>query len=185
MIKLTKASLALSMLFASTANATGGAYIGVDFAFANDTELQFDGISISDSNDPGINLVGGYAFAPSENFKIGVEAEFRTMGDVTYLGVLKSSGSAFYLNAKPMFFFNKNIYIAGLLGMGQMELEVKDIESGVSASESDTSFQIGAEGGYVFDNGLGLNVGYRSASADIDGIEVTTNGFFAGLRYNF
>ncbi|WP_163133954.1 outer membrane beta-barrel protein [Agarivorans sp. Alg241-V36] len=185
MFKSIKTSLVLSLFVTGAANAAGGAYLGADFAFSNETELKVDGISLKDNNDVGFNLVGGYAFEASEKFKIGLEAEYRTIGDVTYLDVLKGSGSAFYLNAKPMFFFTQNAYIAGLIGLGSMELELKNLSTNETASESDSSLQLGVEGGYVFNNGLGLNAGYRSANADIDGVDITVSGFYAGLRYNF
>ncbi|MDE1351535.1 porin family protein [Vibrio aestuarianus] len=182
-MKLTAAITLL--LIAGTAHASSNAYIGADVAFLNETDLNIMEIKVTHANNMSFNLVGGYAFEIADSFQVGLEAEYRNFGEATFLNVLEVKGSAFFINAKPIYNITDNIYVAATLGLGQMDLELKDTETGLTESETNTAFQLGLESGYQFNNSISLNFGYRSANANIDDIEVRVRGVYAGARYNF
>nr|WP_321459056.1 porin family protein [uncultured Vibrio sp.] len=177
-------SLAVLSFFVSSAAVAGtktGFYLGADVAFANETELENSGVSIEESNDVGFNAAVGYESNIEESFKLAGEVEYRTFGEVDFLGMMKADGHAIFANLKPKYTFDNGAYIAGVFGLGQMTL--KDKTSDVE--ESETGYQFGVESGYNINESISLNVGYRSANTEIDDVEIAIRGFYAGARYYF
>lgn len=178
---------ALTMLVASYSFASEGPYVGVDLTFANETELKVNSVSITEDNDIGFNLLAGYDMPLSNEASLGLELEYRTYDGADFEGVLKTSGNAFFVNAAPKYFINDNFYIGATLGFGQLELEV-EVTDGINKakdSETGTAFQYGIQAGYVINSALSGTLGYRSMSADVDGVDTTISGLYAGLRYSF
>ena len=65
----------------------GQFYIGADIGLYNETESEYLGRSIEDSSDLSdlsYNLVGGFEFNTHDVVKLGLEAEYRKIGKVTY-----------------------------------------------------------------------------------------------------
>mgnify|MGYP003884372259 CR=1 FL=1 len=182
-MKTTQLLLASAAMFASgIVSANTGLYIGADIALSNETELEDNGISITGDNDPGYNFVVGYDMQTHDSVKIGFEGEYRTFGDVSYYNVVTIDGDGIFLNAKPKLYAQgSNVYFAGLFGVGQMEFE----SSAFSGSDSSSALQYGAEIGFEFEQNLVLNAGYRAATAEFDGFDVTVSGLYAGARFKF
>lgn len=175
--------LASVAMFASgIVSANTGFYIGADIALSNETELEDNGISITEDNDPGYNFVVGYDMQTHDSVKIGFEGEYRTFGDVNYYNVVTIDGDGVFVNTKAKLYAQgSNVYFAGLFGVGQMEFE----SSTLSGSDSSSALQYGAEIGFELEQNLVLNAGYRAATAEFDGVDVTVSGLYAGARFKF
>ncbi len=164
-------------------------YLGADWAAYNDVKLETGGVSISENNDfsdLGFNLVAGYEFNTHKVVKLGVEAEYRSFAEVNYEDVLKVEGSGFYINIKPKFivqYEEADVYVSLLAGVGNMDVDAK--ATGVSASESEASYQFGAELGFIISRNVDLHLGYRSAHVEIDNIDASVNTAYLGARYFF
>lgn len=182
-MKTTQLLLASAAMFASgIVSANTGLYIGADIALSNETELEDNGISITGDNDPGYNFVVGYDLQTHDSVKIGFEGEYRTFGDVSYYNVVTIDGDGIFLNAKPKLYAQgSNVYFAGLFGVGQMEFE----SATLSGSDSSSALQYGAEIGFEFEQNLVVNAGYRAATAEFEGTDVTVSGLYAGARFKF
>tara|TARA_B100001059_G_scaffold235236_1_gene280219 strand:+ start:1427 stop:1819 length:393 start_codon:yes stop_codon:yes gene_type:complete len=84
----------------------GQFYIGTDIGLHNETESEYLGRSIEDSpdlSDLSYNLVGGFEFNTHDVVKLGLEAEYRKLGKVTYNEIMDIEGQAFFINVKPKF----------------------------------------------------------------------------------
>lgn len=175
--------LASVAMFASgIVSANTGLYIGADIALSNETEIEINDFSISSDNDPGYNFVVGYDMQTHDSVIIGFEGEYRSFGEVTFGDAPPIEGDAWFLNGKPKLYAQgSNVYFAGLFGVGQMEFE----SSAFSGSDSSSALQYGAEIGFEFEQNLVLNAGYRAATAEFDGVDVTVSGLYAGARFKF
>ncbi len=164
-------------------------YLGADWAAYNDVKLESGGVSISENSDfgdLGFNLVAGYEFNTHKVVKLGVEAEYRSFSEVNYEDVLKVEGSGFYINIKPKFivqYDEADVYVSLLAGVGNMDIDAK--AEGVSASESEASYQFGAELGFIINCNVDLHLGYRSAHVEVDNIDASVNTAYLGARYFF
>ncbi|WP_053395378.1 outer membrane beta-barrel protein [Vibrio nereis] len=179
--------LASVAMFASgIVSANTGLYIGADIALSNETELEDNGISITADNDPGYNFVVGYDMQTHDSVKIGFEGEYRTFGEVNYSNIITADGNGVFLNAKPKLYAQgSNVYFAGLFGVGKMDLDITSTQTGVTINESSSALQYGAEIGFEFEQNLVLNAGYRAATAEIKGTDVSVSGLYAGARFKF
>ncbi|PFG45451.1 opacity protein-like surface antigen [Vibrio sp. ES.051] len=181
-------SLAVLTFFitnAAVADTKTGFYLGTDVAFANDTELENSGASIEKSNDVGFSAVVGYESDIEESFKLAGEVEYRTFGEVDFFGVMQADGHAIFVNLKPKYTFDTGVYIAGVLGLGQMTLKDKTNDTQYTVEESETGYQFGVESGYNINESISLNVGYRSANTEIDDVKIAIRGLYVGGRYYF
>ncbi|MDD1781918.1 porin family protein [Enterovibrio sp. ZSDZ35] len=182
-VGLYAAMLALGMSTAAQANE--GIYVGANVLFGAETEFEISGFAVSEGADVGFDFLVGYQMPLSDYVDLGMELEFRSFGEANFSNVLTLEGSAFYFNAKPKFYVDdaRSFYVAGLVGFGSMDIELKTATD--SASDSDSSIQFGVEAGYEMESGLGLSLGYKSATAEIQTIDFTTDGFYAGVSYRF
>lgn len=162
-------------------------YIGADFSMANNVELEIGSGSVEESSDLGYNLVAGYEFDTHRLVKTSIEAEYRTFGEIDNSGSLSSDGDAFFINAKAKLFVLYdfgNIYFAPMIGVGQIDINVKD-SANQNYSKTETGYQLGAEIGTRLPQGLDLNLGYRAAFTEIEEANLTLTGFYLGARYFF
>ncbi len=164
----------------------GGVYIGADAALGNKTALETQGASFDESNEVGLGALAGYNFTITPMFDLGVEAEYRTIGEADFdIGNKYQSSGAFYgVNLRPKYTLSTGAFAAAVIGVGQMEMKLSN-DSG-SETKSGMAYQLGVEGGYAFDSGIDLVIGYRFTEAsDIEGIEFGVSGIYGGARYNF
>ncbi|MGY5652774.1 outer membrane beta-barrel protein [Vibrio cincinnatiensis] len=166
-------------------------YIGADFSFYNNLELEVESISIDDSSDLsdfGYSAVVGYEFDTHKVVKIGGEGEYRDFGKVNYFNELDVKGDGIFLNVKPKFIVlgeHADAYVSLLAGIGSMDIEGKLVSSGLSASKSELGYQFGAELGFIIGSDIDLHVGYRSAHVEIEDIDISIVSGYAGIRYHF
>ncbi len=171
------------ILLSSSVFADDHFYVGGAFSIANQTELQSSGTTIDENSDLGINLVGGYNFAVHKHIDLGVELEYQYLGETEFTDAASFDGNALYVNVRPKFYESgNNLYSALILGGGILSGEAK--LSGVKQSESEFSYQLGLEVGYMIDD-FDLNLGYRFRGAEFGDVDVSLQGVVAGLRYNF
>ncbi|OCH19271.1 outer membrane beta-barrel protein [Aliivibrio sp. 1S128] len=162
-------------------------YIGADLSMANNVELEIGNASAEESSDLGYNLVAGYEFDTHRVVKTSIEAEYRTFGEIDNTGSLSSDGDAFFINAKAKLFVLYdfgNIYFAPMVGVGQIDINVKD-SANQNYSKKEMGYQLGAEIGTRLPYGLDLNLGYRAAFTEIEEANLTLTGFYLGARYFF
>ncbi len=174
-----KKCLLIALLSANAAANTNHLYVGSDLLVGHYTDIA----SLQESNELGASAFVGYNFAINPNFDLGVELEYQHFGKAEYLENVSAEGNAFYINARPKFMDkNSNLYSALIFGVGSLESEINVL--GMSASDSEISYQAGLEIGYMF-NDIDFSIGYRYRSADFDGVDIKIKGFTAGMRYNF
>ena len=165
----------------------GQFYIGVDIGLYNETEYL--GSSIEDSSDLtdlSYNLVGGFEFNTHDVVKLGLEAEYRKLGKVTYNEIMDIEGQAFFVNVKPKFIVEGDVldlYVSLLAGIGTMDMEVKAL--GASASKSEAAYQVGAELGAIVSDNIDIHLGYRNARVEIDSVDISSQTAYVGARYKF
>ncbi|MBT9239362.1 porin family protein [Vibrio splendidus] len=167
----------------------GHFYAGVDIGFYNETELEYNGSAIEDSSDLSdfsYNLVGGYEFNTHDVVKLGLEAEYRKVGKVSYSDLMDIEGQAFFVNIKPKFIVQGDVldlYVSLLAGVGSMDMEAKAF--GVSGSKSEAAYQVGAELGAIVTDNIDIHIGYRYANVEIESIDVSPQTAYLGARYHF
>lgn len=167
----------------------GQFYIGADIGLYNETELEFPNNAIEDSSglsDLSYNLVGGYEFNTHDVVKLGLEAEYRKVGKVSYSDSMDIEGQAFFVNVKPKFIVKGDVldlYVSLLAGVGSMDMDVK--MSGVSESKSEAAYQVGAELGAIVSDNIDIHLGYRNARVEIDSLDVSSQTAYVGARYKF
>ena len=184
MKKIGYLAAVIALSLSSTAYAKNGVYVGFDFAFSNQTEMEVLGLSATEDNDSGYNFIIGYQSPISDSFDVALEAEYRILGDAEFANDVKFESSAFFVNVKPKLYVGgENFFLAGLFGLGSVNVELSHQD--ISASEADIGYQLGFEAGYETNYGLGLNLGYKMAAAEIDSVDFTIDGFYAGLSYHF
>ncbi|WP_112480323.1 outer membrane protein [Vibrio variabilis] len=164
-----------------------GVYIGADLALGNKTALETQGASFDETNEVGLGALAGYNFTITPMFDLGVEAEYRTIGEADFNiddNKFQSSGSFYGVNLRPKYTLSTGAFAAAVIGVGQMEMKLS--HNSTSETNSGTAYQLGVEGGYAFDSGVDLVIGYRFTEAsDIEGIEFGVSGIYGGARYNF
>lgn len=112
----------------------GHFYAGVDIGFYNETELEYSGSAIEDSSDLSdfsYNLVGGYEFNTHDVVKLGLEAEYRKIGKVSYNDLMDIEGQAFFVNIKPKFIVQGDVldlYVSLLAVLAQWISKQKLLE---------------------------------------------------------
>lgn len=164
-------------------------YIGADIGLYNETELEFPSNAIEDSSDLSdlsYNLVGGYEFNTHDVVKLGLEAEYRKVGKVSYSDSMDIEGQAFFVNVKPKFIVKGDVldlYVSLLAGVGSMDMDVK--MSGISESKSEAAYQVGAELGAIVSDNIDIHLGYRNARVEIDSVDVSSQTAYVGARYKF
>ncbi|UPR48838.1 porin family protein [Vibrio cyclitrophicus] len=167
----------------------GHFYAGVDIGFYNETELEYSGSAIEDSSDLSdfsYNLVGGYEFNTHDVVKLGLEAEYRKIGKVSYNDLMDIEGQAFFVNIKPKFIVQGDVldlYVSLLAGVGSMDIEAKAF--GISGSKSEAAYQVGAELGAIVTDNIDIHIGYRYANVEIESIDVSPQTAYLGARYHF
>ncbi|MGF1802415.1 porin family protein [Vibrio gigantis] len=167
----------------------GQIYIGADIGLYNETESEYLGHSIEDSSDLSdlsYNLVGGYEFDTHDVVKLGLEAEYRKLGRVTYNEIMDIEGLAFFVNIKPKFIVEGDVldlYVSLLAGVGSMDMEVKAL--GASASKPEATYQVGAELGAIVSDNIDIHFGYRNARVEIDSVDISSQTAYVGARYKF
>jgi len=167
----------------------GQFYIGTDIGLHNETESEYLGRSIEDSSDLSdlsYNLVGGFEFNTHDVVKLGLEAEYRKLGKVTYNEIMDIEGQAFFINVKPKFIVEGDVldlYVCLLAGVGSMDMEVKAL--GASTSNSEAAYQVGAELGAIVSDNIDIHLGYRNARVQIDSVDISSQTAYVGARYKF
>ncbi|SDG68887.1 Outer membrane protein beta-barrel domain-containing protein [Vibrio xiamenensis] len=166
-------------------------YFGVDWVTNNQIALEASGTTIEEDSEFGhfgYNLALGYELALHRGVKLGVEAEYRSLGQVSYQNVLDVDGSGVFINAKPRFIVDYDwgdMYIALLAGMGRLELEAELPVSGLSGSQTESAYQFGAELGVELNQQILVHLGYRAAYVSVGDLDVTVDGAYIGARYLF
>ena len=156
----------------------GQFYVGADIGFYNETEFEFPNDAIEDSSDLSdlsYNLVGGYEFNTHDVVKLGLEAEYRKIGKVSYSDSMDIEGQAFFVNVKPKFIVKGDaldLYVSLLAGVGSMDMDVK--MSGTSESKSEAAYQVGAELGAIVSDNIDIHLGYRNARVEIYDVDVSS-----------
>ncbi|MBC7003054.1 porin family protein [Photobacterium sp. BZF1] len=174
-MKKTIFALTIASLLSAPALASKeGFYIGADIA-----SNSLDG----DSFDSGIGLVAGYDFQVTPEIVIGVEGEYRNLGEDgdSYMGdSAKLKAYSYGINVKPKYYFNDNFYAGAQLGLHNLEEEFKLSFNGDSEkiSDSNTVLSVGVEAGYDFNRNVSVKGGYKSLDSDY-------GTFYIGANYNF
>ncbi|CAH6958019.1 OMP_b-brl domain-containing protein [Vibrio chagasii] len=167
----------------------GQFYVGADIGFYNETEFEFPNDAIEDSSDLSdlsYNLVGGYEFNTHDVVKLGLEAEYRKIGKVSFSDSMDIEGQAFFVNVKPKFIVKGDaldLYVSLLAGVGSMDMDVK--MSGTSESKSEAAYQVGAELGAIVSDNIDIHLGYRNARVEIYDVDVSSQTAYIGARYKF
>lgn len=167
----------------------GQVYVGADIGLYNETESEYLGRSIEDSSDLSdlsYNLVGGYEFNTHDVVKLGLEAEYRQLGKVSYSDSMDIEGQAFFVNVKPKFIVKGDaldLYVSLLAGVGSMDMDVKML--GISESKSEAAYQVGAELGAIVSDNIDIHLGYRNARVEIYDVDVSSQTAYIGARYKF
>ena len=175
-MKKTIFALTIASLLSAPALASKeGFYIGADIG-SNKIE--------SESVDAGFGLVGGYNFQVSPQVVIGVEGEYRNMGEekFNYEGYsAKIKASSIGINVKPKYYINDNFYAGAQLGVHRVSEELKDNVDFLNFDETNTGISYGLEAGYDFNNNVTVKGGYRGSSTS----ELDYDTFYIGANYNF
>ncbi|MFZ3408698.1 porin family protein [Vibrio chagasii] len=199
-MKSSMVALSLLSIFAMSSQAVasdkedsskelGQFYVGADIGFYNETEFEFPNDAIEDSSDLSdlsYNLVGGYEFNTHDVVKLGLEAEYRKIGKVSYSDSMDIEGQAFFVNVKPKFIVKGDaldLYVSLLAGVGSMDMDVK--MSGTSESKSEAAYQVGAELGAIVSDNIDIHLGYRNARVEIYDVDVSSQTAYIGARYKF
>lgn len=161
-----------------------GVYLGADVTFGSKMELKQEGVKFKESSDTAFNLVAGYEHQLVDHVKLGLEAEYRMFGDAKFDSTTKLDGYGYFVNLKPKYLLDQGVYLAALVGIGRMTVEVKDDELG-NSRRSKFGYQFGAELGYDINENISAVAGYRYAKTKIDSLKVSVPGFYVGGRYNF
>ncbi|WP_434565784.1 outer membrane beta-barrel protein [Vibrio chagasii] len=167
----------------------GQFYIGADIGLYNETESEYLGRSIEDSSDLSdlsYNLVGGYEFNTHDVVKLGLEAEYRKIGKVSYSDSMDIEGQSFFVNVKPKFIVKGDaldLYVSLLAGVGSMDMDVKML--GISESKSEAAYQVGAELGAIVSGNTDIHLGYRNSRVEIYDVDVSSQTAYIGARYKF
>ncbi|ANU39102.1 outer membrane beta-barrel protein [Vibrio scophthalmi] len=162
-------------------------YAGVDLEFAGSAKASLGNAKIEDNSDIGFSVVGGYEFSAHKQVKPSLELEYRNFGNTSY-STLSVDANAFFVNAKAKLFVLYdfgNVYLAPMIGVGIVNLDVKESSLNMSESESESAFQAGIEIGTRLANNIDLNLGYKAAYTEIDAVDITLDGFYIGARYAF
>ncbi|OLQ92889.1 hypothetical protein BIY21_11565 [Vibrio ponticus] len=164
-------------------------YLGADVVVGGSTKLKARGHTFDDSANVGVSLVGGYEFNTHNVVKPSLELEYRHYGRASIYD-LDVDGQGLFVNAKAKLFVEYNfgnVYLAPMVGIGvvNFDLKYRTDNTVYSGSETESTFQAGAEIGTRLNKNIDLSAGYRWAYADIDWLDVTLDGFYLGIRYAF
>jgi len=110
--------------------------------------------------------------------------EYRNFGNTSY-STLSVDANAFFVNAKAKLFVLYdfgNVYLAPMIGVGIVNLDVKESSLNMSESESESAFQAGIEIGTRLANNIDLNLGYKAAYTEIDAVDITPLCTIPSLR---
>ncbi|WP_234495404.1 outer membrane beta-barrel protein [Vibrio maritimus] len=184
----TTNTLFLSLLTATistSAFAKPGFYIGGNIPVANENYISPLGVKIDATNRLNFEFIGGYEFAISEKFGLGLEAQYSSVGEYKYKDISTSKADAFFISAKPKYYIaDSNFYIGGMFGIGDVALDVKNHHFDFGVKNDAVGYQIGVEAGYQIDN-LDVAFGLKDISSKIQNVDVRSSGPFVGIRYNF
>ncbi|WP_339387654.1 porin family protein, partial [Vibrio caribbeanicus] len=152
------------------------------------------------SRETGFGFNIGKQFTLKDQFAVGVEAEYLSLGSFSSTfnyndpatGIVLDSDRnkmkvhAFNLNIKPKYYFaDTDFYLGATAGVGVYKVDLQ-VDDG-----SDWGFNYGIEAGYEITPELSLSAGYRSfmTAIDIEGakddLELEFDSFYAGLAYKF
>ncbi|MCY9870493.1 outer membrane beta-barrel protein [Vibrio barjaei] len=159
-------------------------YVGVEVTPYSVSNRFDDGFV---HHEPSFSLIIG------KEQKTGLASRFAIEGEYKYIGKSESykddsnqsvttSGQAFLVNVKPRYYFkNPEYHLSGIFGAGSFTADVS------GAKQSNFAFQIGAEVGTRFDNGLDITVGYKAFSSQLKDLDETFmhHSVYSSLRYNF
>ncbi|MGR5064269.1 porin family protein [Photobacterium sp. DNB22_13_2] len=175
-MKKTLFALTIASILSAPALASKeGFYVGADIG-----SNKIDGESV----DAGLGLVGGYNFQISPQVVIGVEGEYRNMGEEKFSEQgysIKYKAHSFGVNVKPKYYINDNFYAGAQLGVHRVSEELKDNIDVVNFDETNTGISYGLEAGYDFNNNVTVKGGYRGTSTS----ELDYDTFYIGANYNF
>lgn len=158
-----------------------GWYIGADVMSTNFTA---DGTDI-DKTEAGFALNAGYSFELHENFIVGVEADLAHYGEIDYGQNREEDFASVGVNIKPKYFIGStDFYLGAHLGLGYF-LYNRDEPNMTYNTKTDTTLTYGIETGYALSENWLLNLGYRKASPDFDGVKVDLDTIYGGIEYKF
>ncbi|RYU66688.1 porin family protein [Aliivibrio finisterrensis] len=166
------------------ANNIGHLYFGADLNINN--EIKLDGFlaPLTEVSDIGYNAHLGFLFNTHELVNLGIEAEYRQLGQSNHSNVMIYKGSATFINIKPKFVnSNTQLYSAVLLGIGKVDSHFQTYDA--TMNYRSTGYQYGIEVGYDFKSGISSYLGYKALKINEEIIELTSTGLYAGMSYSF
>lgn len=167
-----------------------GLYLGAQLT-APDVKVELDDITYEangDVSDIAHSFLLGYQFSFHNGFRIDADIEYRELGSIQSDQVSIASGEAYLLNLRPKYVVSEgyaDYYLALTLGIGEMELDYAIIDVTEVTSQSEFVSEIGIEYGLIFNNGIGVGIGYRTTTTEKDAIEFTLDGVYGTVRYQF
>lgn len=166
------------------ANDIGHLYFGADLSINNETKLDGFLASLTEVSDIGYNAHLGFLFNTHELVNLGIEAEYRQLGQSNHSNLMIYKGSATFINIKPKFVnSNTQLYSAILLGIGKVNSNFQTYDA--TMNYRSTGYQYGIEVGYDFKSGLSSYLGYKALKIDEEITELTSAGPYAGMSYSF
>ncbi|MDD9176648.1 MULTISPECIES: outer membrane beta-barrel protein [Aliivibrio] len=179
------ATLLIGLLSTPTyANDIGHLYFGAELSINNETKLNGFLVPLSEVSDIGYNAHLGFLFHTHELVHLGIEAEYRQLGQSNHSNVMIYKGSATFINIKPKFVnSNTQLYSAVLLGIGKVDSHFQTYDA--TMNYRSTGYQYGIEVGYDFKSGISSFLGYKALKIDEKIIELTSAGPYAGMSYSF
>lgn len=179
-MKKTIFALTIASLLSAPALASKeGFYIGADIS-SNDIE--------STSFGTGFGLVGGYEFQVAPQVVIGLEGEYRHLGEDSgnYTQSLGWKDKAYTLgvNVKPKYYFNDSFYAGVQLGLHSTTIDAKDDIVG-NIKESNINLAYGVEAGYEINTNVTIKGGYKAYQAELIGMTFDADALYIGANYKF
>ncbi|WEM41785.1 porin family protein [Photobacterium sp. DA100] len=175
-MKKTIFALTIASLLSTPALASKeGFYIGADIG-SNSIE--------GDSVDAGLGLVAGYDFQVTPQVVIGVEGEYRNMGEDKYSEggqSIKYEARSFGVNVKPKYYFNENFFAGVQLGVHSVKEELSSTIDWLNGDDTNTGISYGLEAGYEFNKNIAVKGGYRGTSTSHTDFDT----FYIGANYKF
>lgn len=163
------AALALSSTAAMAEGFFAGASIGP-------SSVKVDGLG--DDSKVGGKLFYGYNF----NQNVGLELGYGNLGSYTISGV-SVKAYALYADVVGTYPLANSFSLLGRVGVARVH--GKASAGGVSGSENDVNFKIGAGLQYDISPTLAVRGEWERYKADFTGVKTTANAFNVGLSYKF
>ena len=179
-MKKTIFALTIASLISAPALASKeGFYVGADIG-SNKIE--------GESFGAGLGLVAGYDFEVAPQVVIGVEGEYRNLGEDSgsYAAGFgwKDKAHTIGVNVKPKYFFNDKFYAGAELGLHKVTLDAKDDFLG-NYKDSNTGLSFGLEAGYEINANVTIKGGYKGYAAEFAEVDLDVDTFYIGANYKF